>query len=88
MGINFSSDLFVDHELITEGRVVGLSPHNFRSYMEKKEIHRLRLSNSVNETSYRKLNNIIDKLKSQRDFYKNELDLIKEEKGENEPMDG
>jgi molybdopterin synthase catalytic subunit len=56
--------------------------------MEKKEIHRLRLSNSVNETSYRKLNNIIDKLKSQRDFYKNELDLIKEEKGENEPMDG
>ena len=42
----------------------------------------------MNETSYRKLNNIIDKLKSQRDFYKNELDLIKEEKGENEPMDG
>ena len=56
------------------GELVGGSPTIFRSSMSKKD--------KVIE----KLNKIINSLTKQRDYYINELELIKEQRGESEPM--
>jgi len=48
------------------------------------EEHRLRL-NKKEEVSYRKLKEIVDRMTKQLDYYKNELELIKE-KGESESV--
>lgn len=50
------------------------------------EEHRLRLNKKEEESSYRKLKDIVDRLTKQVDYYKNELELIDEEKGESEPI--
>lgn len=49
------------------------------------EEHRLRLNKKKDEGSVRKLNEIIERLTKQVDYYKNELEL-EQEKGESESM--
>ena len=44
------------------------------------EEHRLRLNKKEEESSYRKLKDIVDRLTKQVDYYKNELEVI--DKGE------